>query len=98
MERHFVQDLDALKAQLLLMGGSAESIVQKAIEALRRRDVALARQVFEDDRLIDRLEIDIDERCIALLALQQPLAGDLRFITAALKISNDLEQIGRAHV
>jgi len=94
VERHFVQEIDALKAQLLLMGGSAESIIQKAIEALRRRDVALAREVFEDDRAIDRLEIDIEERCVGLLALQQPLAGDLRFITAALKISNDLERVG----
>ena len=50
--------------------------------------------MFADDRLIDRLEIDIDERCVSLLARQQPMAGDLRFITAALKISNDLERVG----
>ncbi len=94
MERHFVQDIEALKSQLLLMGGSAESIVGKSIEALRTRDVALAKRVLDDDRAIDRLEIDIEERCVELLALQQPLATDLRFITAALKISNDLERVG----
>lgn len=94
MERHFQQDLEALKGQLLRMGGAAEAIVGRAIEALKRRDVALAHQVFEDDRAIDRLEIDIEERCLRLLALQQPLASDLRFITAALKINNDLERVG----
>ena len=94
MERHFVQKIDALKAQLLQMGGRAESIIGKSIEALRRRDPALAQQVIEDDRAIDLLEIEIEERCVELLALLQPLATDLRFITAALKISNDLERVG----
>jgi phosphate transport system protein len=94
LERHFVQELEALKETLLLMGGRAETIVQKAVEALRRQDSALAEQVFADDRAIDRLEIDIEERSVALLALQQPLATDLRFITSALKISNDLERVG----
>ena len=62
------------------------AIVQKSIQALKRRDSTLAKEVYADDRLIDRMEIDIEERCLRLLALQQPLAGDLRFITAALKI------------
>ena len=94
MERHFERDLEALKEALLLMGGRAEAIMHKSVDALRRRDPDLARQVYDDDRAIDRLEIDIEERCVGLLALQQPLAGDLRFITAALKISNDLERVG----
>ena len=94
MERHFERDLEALKEQLLRMGGRAEGIVLKAVDALRRRDAALAREVFGDDKTIDRLELDIDDRCLRLLALQQPLARDLRFITAALKISNDLERVG----
>jgi phosphate transport system protein len=64
------------------------------VDALEKRDAEQARQVFNDDRAIDRLEIEIEERCLSLLALQQPLAGDLRFITAALKISNDLERVG----
>ena len=94
MERHFERELEALKEELLLMGGRAEAIVLKAVESLRRRDQGLADQVFADDRLLDRMEITVEERCVRLLALQQPLAGDLRFITAALKISNDLERVG----
>ncbi len=94
MQRHFEESIEELKAQLLHMSGLAERIVRKAVEALQRRDPALAEEVFRDDKAIDRLEIDIEERCIDLLALQQPLARDLRFITSALKISNDLERVG----
>ena len=94
MERHFDQELEELKNQLLLMGGRTEAIIQKSVEALRRRDPGLAQTVDDDDRVIDRLEIDVEERCVGLLALRQPLAADLRFITAALKISNDLERMG----
>ena len=94
MERHFDQELEDVKSQLLLMGGRSEAIIQKAVEALRRRDAALAREVLDDDKAIDRLEIAMDERCVGLLALHQPMAGDLRFITAALKIANDLERVG----
>jgi len=94
VERHFEVELEALKEQLLLMGGRAEAITGKAIGALDRRDAALAREVFQDDRQIDLLENEIEDRCLRLLALQQPLARDLRFITAALKISNDLERVG----
>ena len=94
MERHFEREIEALKEQLLLMGGRAEQIVRKSIESLVRRDAEQAGAVFVDDKLIDRLEIDIEERCIKLFALQQPLATDLRFIMSALKISNDLERVG----
>ncbi len=94
LERHFERELEALKEQLLLMGGRAEGIVLKSVEALRRLDAGLAREVYADDKVIDRMEIDIDERCLRLLALQQPMARDLRFITAALKINNDLERVG----
>ena len=94
MVRHFEQDLDALRGQLLQMGGAAEAIVRKSIDALRRRDAVLCEEVFADDRLLDRLEIEVEERCVTLLARRQPMAGDLRFITAALKISNDLERVG----
>jgi phosphate transport system protein len=94
MERHFEHELEALKERLLVMGGRTEAIVLKSVEALRRRDESLAREVLTDDRAIDRLEIEIEEQAVALLALQQPMARDLRFITAALKISNDLERAG----
>ena len=94
MERRFEHQIEQLKQQLLLMSGRAESIIRKAIEALTRRDPALADEVFVDDKAIDRMEIDIEEACTQLLALQQPLARDLRLITSALKISNDLERVG----
>src|SRR5689334_1118963 len=94
MQRHFEEQIDHLKEQLLLMSGRAESITRKAIEALMRRDIVLAEEVIVDDKAIDRMEIDIEEACIQLLALQQPLAKDLRLITSALKISNDLERVG----
>jgi phosphate transport system protein len=94
LERHFEQDLEALKEQLLLMGGRVENSIHKAIRALERRDEGLALDVVREDLVIDQHEIDIEERCLRLLALQQPLARDLRFITASLKISNDLERIG----
>lgn len=94
MERHFEHQIDELKRQLLQMSGLSERIIRKAVEALQRRDTALAAEVFTEDRAIDRLEIDIEERCVHLLALQQPLARDLRLITSAIKISNDLERVG----
>jgi phosphate transport system protein len=94
MQRHFDDQIAALNEQLLLMSGRAEAIIRKAVESLLRRDPALADEVFADDKVIDRMEIDIEESCIQLLALQQPLARDLRLITSALKISNDLERVG----
>ena len=94
MERHFEIKIDELKRQLLHMSGLSERIIRKALESLVRRNAALAEEVFANDREIDRLEIEVEERSIELLALQQPLASDLRFITSAIKISNDLERIG----
>src|SRR5512139_1822590 len=94
MERHFDEELNELKTRLLLMGGRAEAVVHKAIDALKRRDRALAEEIFQDDQAIDRLEIEIDERCIRLLALRQPVGQDLRFIISALKIVTDLERVG----
>lgn len=94
MQRRFDQQIEQLKQQLLLMSGRAESIIRKAVEALMRRDPVLVEEVIADDKVIDRMEIDIEEACIRLLALQQPLAKDLRLIMSALKISNDLERVG----
>lgn len=93
LERHFDHQIEELKRQLLHMSGLSERIIRKAIEALQRRDTVLAAEVFVDDKVIDRLEIEIEERCVNLLALQQPLASDLRLITSAIKISNDLERV-----
>jgi phosphate transport system protein len=94
MLRHFDEQIADLKHQLLLMSGRAEEIIRKAVESLMSRDVTLADEVITDDATIDRMEIDVEEACVQLLALQQPLAGDLRLITAALKISSDLERMG----
>lgn len=94
MHRRFEELVQELNDQLLVMSGRSEAIIRKAVEALMRRDGTLAEEVFKDDRTIDRMEIEIEERCIELLALQQPLARDLRLITSAIKISNDLERVG----
>jgi len=94
LERHFERELEDLREEVLMMGGRAEAIVLKSVESLKQRNELLAHQVFAEDKVLDRMEIDIEERCIRLLALQQPLARDLRFIAAALKVSNDLERVG----
>jgi phosphate transport system protein len=92
--RHFHEELGKLKSLLLDMSSRAEELVQLAVEALRDRDEAKAHRVIGSDREIDDLEMEIDDMCIALLALQQPLARDLRLITMAMKIANDLERVG----
>ena len=92
--RHFHEELAQLQAQLLDMSALAEELVAAAVEALLERDVAKAETVIARDRELDAMEIAIDDACIHLLALQQPLARDLRLITMAMKISNDLERVG----
>ena len=92
--RHFHEELARLKAQLLEMSSLAEELVGRAMEALSARDVELAAAVVRDDQGVDALEVSIDDACIHLLALQQPMARDLRLITMGMKISNDLERVG----
>ena len=94
MERHFDQELAELKEHLLRMAGLAEQSVAQALKALVVRDNSLAKKVDADDGLLDKLEIEIDNRCIKLLALRQPIATDLRFITMGMRISSELERIG----
>ena len=93
MERHLDVELNDLKKKLLLMGGSVESQLQDALQALTERDSDLAIQVVENDLLINALDVEIDETCLRLLALHHPTAGDLRLITTAMKISTELERI-----
>ncbi|HEX7051616.1 MAG TPA: phosphate signaling complex protein PhoU [Longimicrobiales bacterium] len=93
-QRHFQDELDRLKSLLVRMAGLAEEAVRLAVEALLERDREKAERVIRRDSEIDRLELDIDDQAISLLALQQPFAKDLRFITMAMKISNDLERVG----
>ena len=94
MERHFDQELADLKENLLRMAGFTEQSVAQALKALVQRDDSLAKKVDVDDAVLDKLEIEIDDRCIKLLALRQPTATDLRFITMAMRLSGELERIG----
>jgi len=91
---HFQEELDSLKARLLEMGGLAEDRVRSAIQALVRRDLALVAEVLDGDAPINQFHIEIDSRCVKLLALHQPMAVDLRMILSAVKINTDLERVG----
>ena len=88
--RHFEEELDHLKSRLLEMGGLAEEQVRVAIRGLVDRDPELVDRALAGDEAINRLHIEIDERCFTLLALHQPMAVDLRVIVAAVKINTDL--------
>ena len=94
MPRHFHEELDALKQTLLAMGGLVEEQIRRVMRALIERDDDLAREVIERDQQVNAYDVEIDEKCVELLALHQPTAGDLRFITTAMKIVTDLERIG----
>jgi phosphate transport system protein len=93
MEHPFDTGLDALKQKLLTMAGHAETAVNEALRALLERDYDLALRVKEDDRIIDQFEVEIDDMAIHLLA-KAPLASDLRLVTVAMKISQNLERVG----
>ena len=94
MERHFEQDLDELKQRLLWMASLAERSVHQAVQAVLDTDESLAQAVIEEENAINEMQIEIDERVQRLLALQQPMAMDLRFILAVSRINSDLERIG----
>ena len=90
----FDEELRELKEKILFEGSLVEKAVRNAIKALQGRDSELARRVIEDDDQINKKEVEIEEFCIKLLALRQPAAKDLRFITTAVKINYDLERMG----
>jgi phosphate transport system protein len=94
LKEHFSEKLEDLRRNLILMGGEVERQIQFAIEALTEVDEKKAADVIAADAEIDRMEMVIEEQAVQLLALQQPVAVDLRFLVAALKINNDLERIG----
>jgi phosphate transport system protein len=94
MQRHFHEELEALKQTLLAMGGLVEDQIRRVMTALLERDSALAQEVIDRDRQVNNYDVEVDEKCVELLALHQPAAGDLRFITTAMKIVTDLERIG----
>jgi phosphate transport system protein len=95
MERiHFESEMQALKSQLLTMGGLVENRIHRAVDSLIHRKEAEAQKVIASDVEINDLQIEIDERCFKILATQTPVAVDLRFIAAAMKINSDLERMG----
>ena len=93
-EKHLQRELESLKKQILSLGAMVEERVRMAIKALETRDAALAEKIIEADHEIDAMEVEIEEECLKILALHQPVAVDLRFISAVIKINNDLERIG----
>ncbi len=92
--REYERELQEIKDGLLYLGALTQSAINNGMKALITRDTELARQVIAEDDQIDRLDVEIEDRCIRLLALRQPAARDLRFITTAIKINGHLERIG----
>ena len=94
MSAHLLREIEAIKRRIVLLSGLVEESVTLAVEAVERRDPEQAHKVIEGDHRIDRTEVEIEEECLKVLALYQPVAADLRFLIAVLKINNDLERIG----
>ncbi|HXA04752.1 MAG TPA: phosphate signaling complex protein PhoU [Bryobacteraceae bacterium] len=92
--RHFIEELEDLQGRLLEMGSLVESAIHHSVMALVERSEEMARQVLRNEDRINHLEVEIDELAVRLLALQQPMAKDLRLLTAAIKINTDLERMG----
>ena len=94
MAKQLPRQIDGLKQKILFVGTLVEEAIAKAISALTNRDRNLANAVIEADAEIDRMEVDVEEEVLKILALYQPVAADLRFVVAVLKINNDLERMG----
>jgi len=93
-DKRYEEELKKLREEILYMGGLVEDQIQKSVKSLVDRDSDLATVIIERDHEVNRLDVEIDELCIKLLALHQPAGRDLRFITTGLKITTDLERIG----
>ena len=91
---HYIQKLMDVKHDVLRMGAMVEDIINSSVKALVEQDIELAMRIPQDDDKIDTIDFEIEQKCVSLLALQQPLAKDLRTITTALKIITDLERMG----
>jgi phosphate transport system protein len=94
MTKHIERQIDGLKQKILYVGTLVEEAIAKAISALVNRDALLAEKIIANDSVIDRMEVEVEEECLKILALYQPVAADLRFVVATLKINNDLERMG----
>ena len=92
--RHFIEELDYLRSRLLEMSSLVEDSVYRSVLSLTDKDPAQAQKVLQNEAEINRMEIEIDDLAVRLLALQQPMATDLRLLTSAIKINNDLERMG----
>jgi phosphate transport system protein len=94
MERLFDEELKNLKEKLLRMAGLVEDSIERAIEAIKDRKDELIQDILKNEERINLLDVEVDETCLRLMALRQPMAGDLRFITSAMKIDSELERMG----
>jgi phosphate transport system protein len=94
MTKHFIRELDKMKKMILALGAMAEERVHLASKAVRKKDVMIAEKIIKSDHELDEMEVEIEEECLKILALYQPVAIDLRFLIAMIKINNDLERIG----
>jgi phosphate transport system protein len=94
IRKHFSRELEKIKKLLLSLGAMVEEQVRMATRAVETRDAELAQQIIKSDHDIDEMEVEIEEECLKVLALHQPVAVDLRFLIAVIKINNDLERIG----
>jgi len=94
MAVHLQNEIERLKKQIVLLAGTVEKKVADAVKSIDRHDSQLAQQIKDSDQLIDLAEVEVEEECLKILALHQPVAMDLRFIVAVLKINSDLERIG----
>ncbi len=94
MTKNFQRELDKIKKAILSLGALVEERVRMAIRAVEQKDADIADQIIELDLEIDDMEVEIEEECLKVMALHQPVAVDLRFLTAVIKINNDLERIG----
>jgi phosphate transport system protein len=92
--RTFDDELKELNRMILEMGGLVESAISRAVESLKKKDEEMAKDVIRGDDRLNKLEVEVDEKCVSLLALRQPMAVDLRFITTGMRIATDLERIG----
>jgi phosphate transport system protein len=94
MSAHLQRAIDKLMKEVVALSAKVEESVKRAVLAIEEGDAELARKVIDDDEIIDRKEIDIEEECLKIFALHQPVAIDLRYLVAVMKINNDLERIG----
>jgi phosphate transport system protein len=92
--KHFQRELDKIKKMILSLGALVEQRVARIKQAIEDRDAELAREIMHLDHEVDEMEVEIEEECLKIIALHQPVAADLRFIVAVIKINNDLERIG----